>query len=100
MRLRLQMLTVQLEKADILKCSRVRGPLQERSEPLAAVDVAPLRMRSKLARVHVLDHALAQRANRHRSHGETPVLSEVATPRSSGQRSRIVRDDLLAGSPG
>ncbi|HEV7445277.1 MAG TPA: hypothetical protein VGO18_21960 [Steroidobacteraceae bacterium] len=59
---------VQLEKADILKCSRVRGPLQERSEPLAAADMAPLRARTELARVHVLDHAPAQRTDGFRTH--------------------------------
>ena len=91
-------LLVQLKPADIIGRGRVRRALQEHSEPLAAVDVAS-RMRSKLARVHVLDCALAQRANRHRTHRETPVLSDIATPRSSGQRSRIVRD-FSAGSPG
>jgi hypothetical protein len=50
---------VQLEQADVLKGSRVGGPLQKCSEPLAAVNVAPLRVRTKLARVHILDHALA-----------------------------------------
>ena len=54
---------VQLEAADVLKCGRVGGPLQKRREPLAAADMAPLRARTELARVHVLDHALAQRAD-------------------------------------
>lgn len=38
---------------DVLQRGRLRGPLQKRDEPLAAVDVAPLRVRTKLARVHV-----------------------------------------------
>jgi hypothetical protein len=59
---------VQLEQADVLKRGRVRGPLQKCSKPLAAVDVAPLRVRTKLAQVHVLDHALAQRTDSIRGH--------------------------------
>jgi len=50
---------VQLEPADILKGSRVRGPLEKCSEPLAAAEVTSLRAGTELARVHVLDHALA-----------------------------------------
>jgi hypothetical protein len=42
------------------------------SEPLAAVDVASLRMRVELARAHVLDHALAQRADGIGAHGNSP----------------------------
>src|SRR5262245_15332447 len=41
---------VQLEAADVLKCGRVWGALEKRSEPLAAADVAPLRARAQLAR--------------------------------------------------
>jgi transposase len=47
---------VQLEPTGVLGRGRVRRALQERSEPLAALDMAPLRMRSKLALVHLLDH--------------------------------------------
>src|SRR5713226_6104506 len=61
---------LQLEQADVLSCGRVRGPLQKRGEPLAPADVAPLRTRTELASVHVLDHALAQRANGRRTHGK------------------------------
>ena len=50
---------MQLEPADVLCRGRVGGPLEKRGEPLAAVNVAPLRTRTKLASVHVLDHALA-----------------------------------------
>ena len=49
----------QLERADILGRSCVGGLLQEGGEPLAAVDVALLRVRTQLSSVHVLDHALA-----------------------------------------
>jgi len=54
---------VQLEPADVLARRRVGGSLQKRRKPLAAVDVAPLRARTEIARGHVLDHALAKRAD-------------------------------------
>jgi hypothetical protein len=49
---------------------RKRGvlPGESRPKPLAAVNVAPLCARTELARVHVLDHALAQRADGIRTH--------------------------------
>ena len=59
---------VQLEAADVLKCGRVGGLLHKRREPLAAADMASLRARTELARIHVLDHALAQRADSIRTH--------------------------------
>ena len=59
---------VQLEAADVLECGRVGGPLHKRREPLAAADMASLRARTELARIHVLDHALAQRADSIRTH--------------------------------
>src|SRR5580704_1519347 len=61
---------VQLKQADVLGSRRVRGSLQKRRKPLAAVDVAPLRVRSELARGHVLDHPLAQRADGSCTHRE------------------------------
>src|SRR5712692_10612074 len=76
---------LQLEQADVLSCGRVRGPLQKRGEPLAAADVAPLRTRTELASVHVLDHALAQRANGRRTHGKLLSWMRLTTPRSSRQ---------------
>src|SRR5216684_6010891 len=54
---------LQLKLADILGRSRFGGPLEKRREPLAAADMAPLRAGTQLARVHVLDHALTQRAD-------------------------------------
>ena len=51
--------------------------VQKRGELFAAADVALLRARTELASVHVLDHALAQRADGIRTHKETPVLDEV-----------------------
>jgi hypothetical protein len=58
MRLRLQMLMpvsarCSWNQADVVKGGRVRGSLQKRGEPLAAVEVALMRVRTKLARVHV-----------------------------------------------
>ena len=74
MRLRLQMLArlsqVQLEQADLVGRGRVGRALQVRGEPLAAADVASLRVRVELARAHVFDHALAQRADGIGTHGE------------------------------
>src|SRR5712691_4916015 len=61
---------VQLKAADVLKCGRVGGPLHKRREPLTAADMASLRARTELARIHVLDHALAQRADSIRTHGK------------------------------
>src|SRR4249919_2901201 len=66
---------VQLKATDVLGRSGVRRALQERREPLAGADVALLCGRGELARAHVLDHALAQRADGVGTHGELP--SEV-----------------------
>ncbi len=88
---------VQLEPADVLGCGRVRGPLQKRSEPLAAADVASLRARTELARVHVLDHALAQRADGIRAHGKLLSWVRLTTPRSSRQGAPPAIDDLSSG---
>ena len=88
---------VQLEQADVLRCGGVRGALQERSEPLAAVDVALLRVRTELARVHVLDHALAQRADGIRTHSQLLSWMRLTTPRSSRQGTPSAIDDLRPG---
>ena len=91
---------VQLEQADILERRSVRGPLQKRDEPLAAVNVASLRARTELASVHVLDHALAQRADRIDTHRQLLSWMRLTTPRSSRQAARAAIDDLpYAGYP-
>jgi hypothetical protein len=54
---------VQLETADVIRRGRVGRSLEKRSKTFAAADVAPLRARAELARVHVLDHPLAKRAD-------------------------------------
>src|SRR5208282_1971424 len=76
---------MQLELADVLRCSRVRRPLQKRGEPLAAVNVAPLRARTQLASIHILDHALAQRTDCNRTHRQLLSRMRLMTPRSSRQ---------------
>src|SRR6202048_2043557 len=85
---------MQLKPADILRRGRVRGPLEKRSKPLAAVNMAPLRPRAELACVHVLDHALAQRADRNRTHGQLLSWMRLTTPPSSRQADRPATDDL------
>src|SRR5215468_800429 len=77
---------MQLEPANVLRCRRVRGSLQKCCELLAAADVAPLRAVTQLACVHVLDHALTQRADGIRTHGKLLSRMRLKTPRSSRQR--------------
>src|SRR6202045_4700003 len=76
---------VQLKAADVIRGGRVRRSLQKCSETLAARDVASLRVRTELARVHVLDHALTQRADSIRTHGQLLSWMRLTTPRSSTQ---------------
>src|SRR5580704_3434303 len=85
---------VQLEAADVLGRRRVGRPLHKRREPFATADMASLRARTKLARVHVLDHALAQRADRIRTHGQLLSWMRLTTPRSSRQGAPHAIDDL------
>jgi hypothetical protein len=59
---------MQLEPADVLGRSRVGRSLEKCGETLATADVAPLRARTELAGIHVLDHALAQQADGIGSH--------------------------------
>src|SRR5260221_13655972 len=65
---------LQLEAADVLECGCVGGPLHKRREPLAAADMASLRARNELSRIHVLDHALAPRADSIRTHSKLLYL--------------------------
>src|SRR5208337_1987347 len=55
---------VQLEAADLLGGRRVGRSFEPGGEPLAAVDVAALRVRVELARSHVFDHTLTKRTDR------------------------------------
>src|SRR5260370_565972 len=79
---------VQLEPANVLRCRRVRRSLQKCSELLAAADMAPLRAGTELARIHVLDHALTQRADGIRTHRQLLSWMRLTTPRSSRQGTR------------
>ena len=89
---------VQLEAADILGRGRVRGAMEKRGKPLAAVNVAPLRARTELPRVHVFDHAMTQRGDGVLTHGKLLSWVEVTTPRSSRQDDPAAIDDLYPGS--
>src|SRR5258707_6674609 len=68
--------------------------LRKRSKPLAAVNMAPLRPSAELACIHVLDHALAQRADRNRTHGQLLSWMRLMTPPSSRQADMPAIDDL------
>src|SRR5258707_5352712 len=72
--------------------------LRKRSKPLAAVNMAPLRPSAELACIHVLDHALAQRADRNRTHGQLLSWMRLTTPRSSRQADRPATDDLSSAT--
>jgi hypothetical protein len=88
-----------LEAADVLKGGRIRGALQKRSKPRAAADVAPLRARRELARVHVLDHAMAQRGDRTCAHERLLSWMRSTTPPSSRQDTPPAIDDLCPPLP-
>src|SRR3984957_6784896 len=88
---------MQLKPADVLRRGRVRGSVEKRSKPLAAVNMAPLRPRAELACVHVLDHALAQRADRNCTHRQLLSWIRLTTPRSSRQVPTLAIDDLSFG---
>src|SRR5258706_4822906 len=85
---------MQLKPADILRRGRVRGPLEKCSKQLAAGNIAPLRPRAEFAGIHVLDHALAQRADRNLTHGQLLLWMRLMTPPSSRQADMPAIDDL------
>src|SRR3981081_642326 len=70
----------------------------QRSETFAAPDVASLRARTELTRVHVFDHALAQRADTFRTHRQLLSWMRFTTPRSSRQGDPHAIDDLSSSS--
>src|ERR1019366_2932221 len=88
---------MQLELADVLRCRRVRRPLQKRGEPLATGNVTPLRTSTQLASVHILNHTLAQRADRNRTHRQLLSWMRLTTPRSSRQGIPPAIDNLSSG---
>jgi hypothetical protein len=54
---------VNLETADILRCRRVRRPLEERSEAPNEPDIVALRRFTHATHGHVVEHASPQRAD-------------------------------------
>jgi hypothetical protein len=61
---------MQLEETDILSCCRIGRAAKERRQLPAATDVGFLGARGEVAQAHVLDHALAQRAEGRGTHRE------------------------------
>src|SRR6202166_2050405 len=59
--------------------------------------MASLRARTQRASVHVLDHALAQRADNIGTHGQLLSGMRLMTPRSSRQDATAAIDDLHPG---
>jgi hypothetical protein len=59
---------VQLKQPDILERGGLRRSLEKCSKSFAAADVTSLCSRTEFARIHVLDHALTQRADSIRGH--------------------------------
>src|SRR5712671_1121218 len=107
MRLRLQMLTPASARCNwkrrISSVVAVSGErLRKHSKPLAAVNVAPLRARTELPRVHVLDHAMTERGDGIRTHRKLLSWVRLTTPRSSRQGALAATDDLQCayGPPG
>src|SRR5437588_11750603 len=88
---------MQLELPKVLAGRGVRGALQKCRKALAAVDVASLRVRPQLARVHVLDHALAQRRDSIRAHKELLSRVRLKASRSSRQDAAPAMGDLSSG---
>jgi hypothetical protein len=76
---------VQLEPADILSRRGIGRAIEKRSKPFAAVNVASLRARRELPRVHVFDHAMPQRSDGARAHEKPLSWMRLTTPRSSRQ---------------
>src|SRR6202045_2830464 len=74
---------VQLEPADILRRRGIGRAIEKRRKPLAAVNVAPLRARTELPCVHVLDRAMTQRGDGIRTHRKLLSWTRLTTPRSS-----------------
>src|SRR5580704_10234518 len=85
---------VQLEPADVIRRGGLGRALQKSSKTLAAVDVASLRVLPKLARIHVFDHALVQRADNFFTHRQLLSWMRFKTPLSSRQVAPAAIDDL------
>jgi hypothetical protein len=88
---------MKLEAADVLTCRCVGRALQERREPLAAADVAPLCGGTELAPAHVLDHTLAQRGDSLGCHKQLLSRMRLVTLPSSRQGASPATRDLSPG---
>src|ERR1700726_1479783 len=79
---------VQLKSAHLVGRRRIGRAFEPGGEPLAALDVATLRVWVELARGHVLDHALTQWTDSGSvAHGNS-ILSEVDNTSISGRSSQ------------
>ena len=56
---------MQAEPAQVLKIRRLRRASEKGGEVLYTADVVLLRLLSKMTGIHIVDHALAKRADRH-----------------------------------
>ena len=71
--------------------------MEKRGKPLAAANVAPLRTRRELPRIHVLDHAVTQRGGGIRTHRKLLPWMRLTAPRSSRQEAPPPIDDFYPG---
>ena len=102
MRLRLQMLTPVSAKCSwnrrMSSTVAVSGDRLRNAANRLQLRMWPaLRARTELARVHVLDHALAQRADSIGTHRQLLSGMRLTTPRSSRQDAPPAIDDLHPG---
>ena len=89
---------VQLEPADILRRRRIGRAIEKRGKPFAAANVASLRARRELPRVHVFDHAMPQRSDGASAHEKLLSWTRLTTPRSSRQGALPAIDACYPGS--
>src|SRR5271155_1915087 len=90
---------VQLKSAHLVGRCRIGRAFEPSGEPLAALDVAALRMWVELARSHVLDHALTQWTDSGSvAHGNS-ILSEVDNTSISGRGSQTRQRFTLVWLP-
>jgi len=71
---------MQLKPPQVFAGRRIGRTPEKSREALDVADLVLLRGRLKAAKRHVLDHALAQRADGLVDHGDAPVSREVANP--------------------
>ena len=76
---------VQLVASQLLDRRAIGRPAQKAGEPLHCADISRLRLRWKLAQPHVVEHALALRADgmSRLGHRTAPVAERGGSPHSS-----------------